>query len=68
MSLRDRVKAMAKEHREAPVACVVCGEPVKGKNLVRHFDTTHAPFIDALQEDAASGGVFHCEALSLIHI
>lgn len=39
---REHLKALAREHWHRWITCPTCGERLKGKSLVRHFDRLHA--------------------------
>jgi hypothetical protein len=38
---REEIKRMARERPNVPLSCPACGQTVKGKNLVRHWDGAH---------------------------
>jgi len=63
---RDEIKRMAREHPNAPLSCPACGQTVKGKNLVRHWDSAHDIGVATGRLEQAEGEDSRAKVLWLI--
>src|SRR5688572_24106138 len=52
---REEIKRLARERPNVPLTCPACGQTVKGKNLVRHWDGAHDVGVNAGNLERAEG-------------